>query len=560
MRWRDLARRLEEQPGFRAAYEEQFPYANVALAVVALRARHELTQRDLAERVGTPQPVIARLESGKHPVEIRLLSRIAAAVGETWMVAFDDGRADAEPARQGSGDDLLDAFNDANTSGDFETASLIAAEIARDPSTPRRRLALALDAYNRRDHATAERWGRDALAADDLPDPSKEVAILVVGRSILSQERPKEALRVLRPLRSPKFIGWLRDAAMAEAHLEADQPDKAQEAVDRVLASADVPEAHYLAARILWHRDLMWPALEHVVFFRAAQPDDPSGLMLHGSILGFLGDAKAYPGAHEAALDLFARVAANGDCEAIRLHGVTSARIGRWREALADAQAMMGSADGHDAEGHRSAVESIVVDVFSHMPDDVEWAEPTAIAAGLLGDDHDLVRLQRALVEALAGDVDAAAASLEVDLPHVEDAPVERQMVIAAGLLASGRSAEATAILARNIEELTVPDGLIRLAGSALEVDDTVTAKAALDRIGETTGTTADVAAIASRLLVALVRANEAASVTGTLVGDIAWKDLVRPEQRAGASTSTWEGRHAPASVVMDRMTRAFLH
>ena len=88
MRWRDLAKQLEEQPGFRAAYEEQFPYANAALAVVGLRARHELTQRDLADRVGTPQPVIARLESGRHPVEIKLLARIAAAVGETWTVTF----------------------------------------------------------------------------------------------------------------------------------------------------------------------------------------------------------------------------------------------------------------------------------------------------------------------------------------------------------------------------------------------------------------------------------------------------------------------------------------
>lgn len=103
MKWRDLARRLEEQPGFRAAYDEQFPYANVALAVVALRARHELTQRDLAERVGTPQPVIARLESGRHPVEIKLLARIAAAVGETWTVTFVEEPRSLErsPAREG---------------------------------------------------------------------------------------------------------------------------------------------------------------------------------------------------------------------------------------------------------------------------------------------------------------------------------------------------------------------------------------------------------------------------------------------------------------------------
>lgn len=101
MRWRDLARQLEEQPGFRAAYDEQFPFANVALAVVTLRARHELTQRELAARVGTPQPVIARLESGRHPVEIKLLSRIAVALGETWTVTFLP--SDADPVRNAAG-------------------------------------------------------------------------------------------------------------------------------------------------------------------------------------------------------------------------------------------------------------------------------------------------------------------------------------------------------------------------------------------------------------------------------------------------------------------------
>ena len=88
MRWRDIATELEGRPGYRAAFEQQFPYANVALAVVALRERHGLTQRALAELVGTPQPVVARLESGRHPVEIRMLARIADAVGETWTVQF----------------------------------------------------------------------------------------------------------------------------------------------------------------------------------------------------------------------------------------------------------------------------------------------------------------------------------------------------------------------------------------------------------------------------------------------------------------------------------------
>jgi len=36
MRWRDVATEVEGLPGYRAAFERQFPYANVALAVVAL--------------------------------------------------------------------------------------------------------------------------------------------------------------------------------------------------------------------------------------------------------------------------------------------------------------------------------------------------------------------------------------------------------------------------------------------------------------------------------------------------------------------------------------------
>lgn len=96
MRWREFAAELAERPGFRETFLAQFPYANVALAVVALRERHRLTQRALAELVGTPQSVIARLEGGRHSVEIKLLSRIADAVGERWTVSFG-GPVASEP-------------------------------------------------------------------------------------------------------------------------------------------------------------------------------------------------------------------------------------------------------------------------------------------------------------------------------------------------------------------------------------------------------------------------------------------------------------------------------
>jgi transcriptional regulator with XRE-family HTH domain len=566
MRWRDVAAELEAHAGFREAYEQQFPYANVALAVVALRERHGLSQRALAERIGSPQPVIARLESGRHPVEIKLLARIAAAVGEPWSVTFvpsleaGDEPREAGSAALGAGDPLLDAFNAANTASDFEAAAAVAATIALDPSTPRRRLALALDAYNRGDHDAAERWGRDALAAEGLPEPSREVATLVVGRAALNQGRSREALRVLRPLKNPKTIGWLRDAALAEALLESDQAEAAQAAVDRILSATADPEAHYLAARIYWHRDHVWPALEQVVLFRAAHSDDLAGLLLHGSILGFIGDLRDDAAAHQAALALFRRAKPSGDCEALRLYATTAARLGDWKAALADARRLARKRDGHDADRHQHEVEHIVAATFEHLPDEADMVAVIDKAEGVLAPDHDILRTQRALVAATSGDVAGAAAALGVDLDAIEVAPVQHQLVIAGGHLASGAPREALQILVRHTDSLPVPEGLLRLAATALEIDEGPTARAALERLAESVGPTAEVAALASQLLRNLERANESATVTGVLSDAIGWSEVVRPRPVEQTTDSTWEGPHVAGSAVMDRLTRAFLN
>ncbi len=88
MGFRSLSRRLESDPTFRELMDEEYPYRRVADAVVELRAMRGLTQADLARMVDTPQPVIARLESGKHAIRADLLNRIAAAVGMVWAPQF----------------------------------------------------------------------------------------------------------------------------------------------------------------------------------------------------------------------------------------------------------------------------------------------------------------------------------------------------------------------------------------------------------------------------------------------------------------------------------------
>ena len=63
-------------PQFRAAYDG----AELGYQVARLRIMRGLTQAELAERVGTKQPSIARLESGKTLPRVSFLRRVVAAL------------------------------------------------------------------------------------------------------------------------------------------------------------------------------------------------------------------------------------------------------------------------------------------------------------------------------------------------------------------------------------------------------------------------------------------------------------------------------------------------
>lgn len=89
MRKDQLQKRLEAVAGFGEVLREELPYRQVALAVARLRAEHELSQQEFGERVGMPQPVIARIESGRHGVNARQFDRIARAFGLTWRPVFE---------------------------------------------------------------------------------------------------------------------------------------------------------------------------------------------------------------------------------------------------------------------------------------------------------------------------------------------------------------------------------------------------------------------------------------------------------------------------------------
>lgn len=84
---KSLKAEILAEPAVRREYEALAPEYDIARAVVRARAASGLTQAELAERMGTPQSFVARLESGRALPSTRTLVRVAEATGT--RVRFD---------------------------------------------------------------------------------------------------------------------------------------------------------------------------------------------------------------------------------------------------------------------------------------------------------------------------------------------------------------------------------------------------------------------------------------------------------------------------------------
>ncbi len=74
-------------PGVKDIQDEAL-YANVVAQVVARRTELKLSQRELADLLGTTQSAIARFESARRPPKLDTLAAIAEALDCTLEVSF----------------------------------------------------------------------------------------------------------------------------------------------------------------------------------------------------------------------------------------------------------------------------------------------------------------------------------------------------------------------------------------------------------------------------------------------------------------------------------------
>lgn len=84
-----IAKRWMKEPGFREGYDALEEEFSVASMLIAARTRANLTQAELAEKMGTSQSTIARLESGAAKPSLSTLRRYAKATGARLKITLE---------------------------------------------------------------------------------------------------------------------------------------------------------------------------------------------------------------------------------------------------------------------------------------------------------------------------------------------------------------------------------------------------------------------------------------------------------------------------------------
>jgi DNA-binding XRE family transcriptional regulator len=86
--WEEVKRRILQDPEVLQAYKDLEPEYELIGEVIKARIEQNITQEDLAKRIGTRQCNISRLESGNYNPSLRFLKKLAEGLGKKLHVSF----------------------------------------------------------------------------------------------------------------------------------------------------------------------------------------------------------------------------------------------------------------------------------------------------------------------------------------------------------------------------------------------------------------------------------------------------------------------------------------
>ncbi len=84
----DYLKKQLKDPDFRKEWEKSEAAYQVTRALIEVRIRGKISQRELARKAGTTQAVISRIENMSVSPSIGLLQRIAGSLGKKLEIKF----------------------------------------------------------------------------------------------------------------------------------------------------------------------------------------------------------------------------------------------------------------------------------------------------------------------------------------------------------------------------------------------------------------------------------------------------------------------------------------
>jgi transcriptional regulator with XRE-family HTH domain len=88
--WKEVKSQRADTLARRRGYEHAGRSIQLAMEIHGLREKRGLSQRELAERLGTTQSAVARLEAGNVSPSLPTLDKVAEALGVELVVSFVD--------------------------------------------------------------------------------------------------------------------------------------------------------------------------------------------------------------------------------------------------------------------------------------------------------------------------------------------------------------------------------------------------------------------------------------------------------------------------------------
>ncbi len=86
--FRELLNEQLKDPEFEKKWNEIQPEMDVIRAMVDMRIKQNLTQKELASRTGIDQADISKLENGTKNPSLKLLKKLAAGMGMQLKIEF----------------------------------------------------------------------------------------------------------------------------------------------------------------------------------------------------------------------------------------------------------------------------------------------------------------------------------------------------------------------------------------------------------------------------------------------------------------------------------------